>query len=155
MLLMSQALRLMPRRCRVNLELKATSKPRELIRRFVRCLRWTRAGARVLVSSFEWPLLERLRRAAPEVATAVLCHRRPWAALREARRLGCVALHPKATLVTAALVRDAHAAGLRVHVWTVDRPSRARALLRLRVEGIVTNVPARLRTLWSRERFPR
>ena len=37
------------------------------------------------------------------------------------------------------------AAGLELHVWTVDDPEHARALAELGVDSITTNVPAKLR----------
>jgi glycerophosphoryl diester phosphodiesterase len=93
-LLVSQALRLIRPPCRVNLELKRTRRPAALIHALVRGLRWTRAGRRVLVSSFEASLVARVRTCAPRLPIALLCRRRPWAALQQAVRLGCVAFHP-------------------------------------------------------------
>jgi len=44
-------------------------------------------------------------------------------------------------LVTAESVRAAHEAGLEVHVWTIDDPREIERLLRLGVDGIVTDRP--------------
>lgn len=144
-LLVSQALRLIPPPCRINLELKRTRRPAALIRGLVRGLRWTRAGRRVLVSSFDASLVGRVRTCAPRVPTALLCRRRPWAALQQAVRLGCVAFHPHHSLVTPTLIERAHAAGLRVHTWVVDRPALARRLVRMGADGLFTNVPNEIR----------
>lgn len=144
-LLMSQALEVMSRRCRANLELKRTPQPARLIRQFVRGVRRLKATSRVLASSFDLSLLRWLRRAAPEIASAALCARQPQPALRQAIALGCVAFHPRAHLVTPSLVEQAHAAGLRVHVWTVDELPEARRLRRCGVDGLFTNRPASFR----------
>ncbi len=146
-LLMSQALRMMPKRCRLNLELKHSPHPSEFIVRVGRCLRTTRRVRRVLVSSFESSLLRRLQAELPRISLALLCARRPYEALTTACRLRCVAFHPHVSLVTLGLVRRAHRHGLRVHVWTVDRIREAIRLRRLGVDGVVTNWPARLRSL--------
>lgn len=146
-LLLSQALRAVPPRCGFNLELKRTSRPPLLITRLINTVRWTRTMARVLVSSFDLGLLRRCRRAWPALARAVLCTREPQRALRAATALECLAVHPHASLVTRALVREAHARGLRVHTWTVDSVADARRLARLGVDGVITNHPARLRSL--------
>ncbi|MGQ0548285.1 MAG: glycerophosphodiester phosphodiesterase, partial [Armatimonadota bacterium] len=43
------------------------------------------------------------------------------------------------------LIEAAHAAGLRVDVWTVDDPGHMAEMTGRRVDGIMTNVPERLR----------
>ncbi len=47
-------------------------------------------------------------------------------------------------LVTRALVDHAHANGVEVHVWTINEPAEIDALLRLGVDGIVTDFPGRM-----------
>lgn len=48
-------------------------------------------------------------------------------------------------LVDERFLAAAHARGLQVHVWTVDDPEEARAMLDLGVDGIMTDRPAMLR----------
>jgi glycerophosphoryl diester phosphodiesterase len=146
-LLASAALRMIPRRCAVNVELKRTRQPSMLIERLASCLQWTRTARRVLASSFEPHLLERLAAARPRVARGLLCRRNPGRWLRRALQLGCVSFHPHASLITPWLVAQAHEAGLRVFAWTIDSPAQARRLIRLGVDGIFTNRPERLRGL--------
>jgi glycerophosphoryl diester phosphodiesterase len=59
--------------------------------------------------------------------------------------------------VDAAMVRSAHRAGLRVVPWTVDDPATMRHLVRLGVDGLITDYPDRLREVLRREgeRLPR
>lgn len=143
-LLVSQAIRLIPPRMRINLELKRASQRQALLRRFVRTVRWTRSARRILVSSFDTALLEPLCR---RVACALLCRRRPERSLQQAVRLGCAAWHPHVSLATPARIRRAHRAGLQVNVWVVDDPATARRLIQWGADGIVTNDPGRLRGL--------
>lgn len=141
-LLVSQAVRLFPQRMRINLELKRTTHRQALLRRFTRVVRWTRVARRLLVSSFDPALLEPLRH---RLRCALLCRREPDRSLRQAVRLGCAAWHPHVSLATPHWIRRAHRAGLKVNVWVVDDPDKARQLLRWGVDGMLTNDPARLR----------
>lgn len=140
-LLVSQAMRLIPRSRQLNLEVKATAQPRRVVKQLLPLTRPIRQ--RLLVSSFDRGVLQQLRAVA--LPSALICATRADRALREAIRLGCAAWHPQVSLVTPRRIANAHAAGVRVHVWTVDQPAEARRLRRWGVDGIFTNDPARLR----------
>ncbi len=152
-LLMSQVLRMVPRHVRLNLELKRTARGRVLVHRVARRLRVASAVGRVLISSFDARLLRLMRAACPGAARAMLCAHDPERTLRTALALGCVAWHPHQAIVTPALVRRAHEAGLRVHVWTVDTRAQARRVVRMGVDGIFTNRPGRLAERTPRSAF--
>ena len=104
--------------------------------------------ARMLFSSFYDPVLARLRALSPEARIALLISRKfPQRAVERAKALGAEALNPEDSLVTAELVREAHAAGLAVYVFTVDEEAELRRFLDLGVDGIFTNHPDRLRAI--------
>lgn len=104
--------------------------------------------ARTLWSSFYDSVLARLRAQASDARIGLLISRRyPVRIFERARELGAEAIHPEAAIVDAALVEDAHAAGLAVHVFTVDDLSEMRGLLELGVDGLFTNHPDRMRAL--------
>ena len=97
----------------------------------------------VIVSSFNLASVDAVRAASPRSPTALLtlpALDQSWAIGIAAER-GHAAWHPHHTSVTADLVAEAHAAGLRVNTWTVDEPARMLELVALGVDGIVTNVP--------------
>jgi glycerophosphoryl diester phosphodiesterase len=103
---------------------------------------------RVLFSSFYDPVLRRLRALSPAARIGLLISRRyPQGAVDRAKSLGAEALHPEVALVTPQLVREAHAAGLAVYVYTVDRTEEMERLLGLGVDGLFTNFPDRLRRI--------
>lgn len=149
-LLVSQALRLIPPPVRINLELKQTAHPRALLARLRRMIQRARVRPRLLLSSFDPALMRALR--ASRLARALICRRKPQQSLRQSVRLGCSAWHPFRALVTPSRVAQAHAAGLRVHAWTVDNPRQARRLFRMGVDGLFTNDPARLSQALRRPR---
>lgn len=151
-LLLSQALRLVPARVGFNLELKRTRRGPALIAALARVLQACGAASRVLISSFDPHLLRLAQRY--RWPRALICRRFPQRSLALARRLGCVAWHPRTTLVTAARVAQAHAAGLRVQTWTVDDVATAARLQRWGVDGLFTNDPARLMA-WQRRSYAR
>ncbi|GMA58637.1 hypothetical protein GCM10025858_31400 [Alicyclobacillus sacchari] len=50
-------------------------------------------------------------------------------------------------MVDRRFIDRAHAAGVEVHVWTIDDPEQMRYLLDLGVDGIVTNSPQTLQSV--------
>jgi glycerophosphoryl diester phosphodiesterase len=104
--------------------------------------------ARTLFSSFHDGVLARLRsRWAEARIGCLLSPRRPERPLERARAVGAEALHPWIGLVTADLIRAAHAEGLAVYAFTVDDEEEMRRLLDLGVDGLFTNFPDRLRAV--------
>jgi glycerophosphoryl diester phosphodiesterase len=134
---------------RFNIDVKAAAAAAPTAETIVRL----GASDRVLVSSFD----ERRRRAAlrgmPGVVSSSSARRFAVAllagkvgfspALRGALR-GMVAVQvPERALgmsvVTTRMIARLHAAGIEIHVWTVNDPKRMRELLELGVDGIVTD----------------
>jgi glycerophosphoryl diester phosphodiesterase len=102
-----------------------------------------RDQGRVIVSSFNLASVDAVRAASTRIPTALLtvpALDQSWAIAIAAER-GHAAWHPHHTSVTAELMAEARAAGLRVNTWTVDDPARMLELAALGVDGIVTNLP--------------
>jgi glycerophosphoryl diester phosphodiesterase len=60
---------------------------------------------------------------------------------------------PTARLVDEALVAAVHERGLALVPWTVNDPAEMKRLLRLGVDGLITDYPDRARALLSEDRF--
>ena len=125
-------------------------------------------GDRVTVQSFDWRTLVEVKRLAPQIATACLTIESsgmntvrpgadgasPWHAglkaaehggsvVRLAKAAGCAAWSPFWRNVTAELVAEAHALGLKVVPWTVNEPDEIARLAALGVDGLITDYPDR------------
>jgi glycerophosphoryl diester phosphodiesterase len=114
---------------------------------------------RVVVSCFDFSVLESLRSVDPSIPRGALMGTTSYAPgvrLREAwplrtlRRLDAAAWHPAWQLpLLDHLIPRVRAAGYAVNVWTVDDPAQMLRFLALGVEGIMTNYPARLRAIMT------
>ncbi|MEO7003637.1 MAG: glycerophosphodiester phosphodiesterase family protein [Ktedonobacterales bacterium] len=101
----------------------------------------------LLVSSFELPAVEEIKRRIPWLRVAALYGDREWrpqAMVDRALELQAEAIHPGVSLASAALVLLAHGAGLRVNVWTANRPATVRRLIGWGVDGLFSDYPERV-----------
>ena len=102
---------------------------------------------RLLVSSFELPSVRLLKQRLPWLRIAALYGGREWRQrdmLAPALEMGAEAIHPGVNLTTAELIRDAHAAGLQVNVWTANSLSTIYKLITWDVDGLFSDFPERV-----------
>ncbi len=100
----------------------------------------------VIVSSFNPLNLPRFRRRLPEVALGLLTQ--PHQARRWIWRFFRYdALNPYFTDVDEDLVKELHARGQQINVWTCDEPDEIRRLASLGVDSIITNDPQNTRKI--------
>ena len=102
---------------------------------------------RLLASSFSLPAVEAIKRRLPWLRVAALYGTRTWtgpAMIERALTLGAEAIHPYPRILTAETVRAAHAAGLRVNVWTANRWATIRQLIAWEVDGVFSDFPERV-----------
>jgi glycerophosphoryl diester phosphodiesterase len=139
----------------------------------------TVTASMVLVMAFDWRVLTALHRLMPEVATAALTEQQngedtvrlngatpsPWLAGLDPRRFeSSVTRLVKASRattwgpdfrdLTADLVAQAHALGLRVVPWTVNEPADMERMLAFKVDGITSDRPDVLRELFASRGLP-
>lgn len=102
-------------------------------------LEWT------IFSSFDDSVLGALRAESNRAHIGILVSARsPKNWLARAEAVGAMAVHFAARLADEARVAEAHRAGLRVLVYTVDDPDEMARLHEIGVDGFFTNYPARL-----------
>jgi glycerophosphoryl diester phosphodiesterase len=99
----------------------------------------------IIVSSFALTSIDACRAFAPEIVTGWLTSgQEVAAAVPIAAEHGHAWLNPDrvaARRASAADIAAAHAAGVRVNVWTVDEPDDITALAATGIDAIITNVP--------------
>jgi glycerophosphoryl diester phosphodiesterase len=106
------------------------------------------AAGRVIVSSFDFALVQAFREAAPRVPTGLLFEPAWHRALRiplATAWLRPSALHPALGLCTPRRLAGWVAAGWAINVWTVDAPEEVARLTRAGVAGLVCNGPGAAR----------
>ena len=126
----------------LNIELKSAEDNALLPERVVAMVKHYGAARRVIISSFNWPLLRHVRRIDATLQVGVLFSRPVEAADYE--DLNPEALHPERSLVTAALIDQARARSRAVNVWTVNTADDMRRMVSMGVDAIITNHPERL-----------
>jgi glycerophosphoryl diester phosphodiesterase len=101
----------------------------------------------VLVSSFDMDSVLHIRELDPLIPLGWLVwgQTNPASLIARAEGHRLQAIHPHDHLVDSAFVARAHDAGLAVNVWTVDDADRARSLIEMGVDAIITNRPGALR----------
>jgi glycerophosphoryl diester phosphodiesterase len=134
---LEEVLTLVSDRLRLNLEIKdprAGTAVLHLLAEFPR--------ARVLVSSFDYGLLENLRREAPNLPLAFLIDSPFWRrAFSRAVACGAEALNPRHDRLSRTLLAACRERGLAVYPWTVDEPGLLLRMRRVEVDGVFTNDP--------------
>lgn len=138
----------------VNIEIKNDPQepdfdPAELLAAQVLELLAHRTDAdRMLISSFRFETIAAIRAGNDGLRTGFLFTMPPLSPLRMKAMIhrtaaaGHVAIHPYHRGVSRTMVDIAHEVDLHVNTWTVDDPKRMRALAKLGVDAIITNVPS-------------
>ncbi|MFF2774334.1 glycerophosphodiester phosphodiesterase family protein [Streptomyces sp. NPDC058052] len=130
---------------RLLLEVKGPHSEAE-VARIVQEVRGQRMTERVVVQSFDVVSLRYARELAPELPRALLRDRLDADPVAVARELGLASYNVSDEALSArpGVVAELHAAGVTVHVWTVNDPARWRVLAGFGVDGVITDRPAEL-----------
>ncbi|OYX41909.1 MAG: hypothetical protein B7Z02_13535 [Rhodobacterales bacterium 32-67-9] len=141
---------------RINLEAKADAAVEPMAAAIARA----DALDRVCVGSFEARRTARLRSLlgpgllwSPAHAGVLSLWLRGWGVPTPRPDFGAVQVpthHKGIAVVTPRLVRAAHAAGVQVHVWTVDEAAEMERLLDLGVDGLMSDRPTLLKEVIAR-----
>jgi glycerophosphoryl diester phosphodiesterase len=105
---------------------------------------------RAIVMSFDLAVLSQVRSSEPLIVTGYLCDKPAADAVRRAVDTGARQLLPRSDYITRDLIEEAHKNDLKVVTWTVNDPARAKALVDIGIDGIITNYPRETVALLTR-----
>lgn len=104
----------------------------------------------LLISSFDPNVLVECKRIDPNCKTGFLYapnklffyKQMLFGYVKFAKKIKADYLHPHYFAVTKSYVKNLHKNGIKVNVWTVDKPEVAIKLLKYGVDGLITDLPA-------------
>jgi glycerophosphoryl diester phosphodiesterase len=97
------------------------------------------------VHSFDHRIVRRLGEVRPALPRGILLSAYLNDTIAALRAVGATTLWQEWQLVDEPLVRMVHAAGCRIHAWTVNEVGDLEHLVRMGVDGLCGNYPDRIR----------
>lgn len=105
---------------------------------------------KLLISSFDANVLVECKKIDPNCKTGFLYapnktffyKQMIFGYVKFAKKIKADYLHPHFLAVTKTYVKRLHKNGIKVNVWTVDKPEIAERLLKFGVDGLITDLPA-------------
>lgn len=98
---------------------------------------------KVIFSSFNWLSIVRAKEIAPEIPSGLLIEPKLFKMGSLIGKSGIRYFHPWFKTVDLEMVKDMHANGVGMNVWTVDEEADIMSMISLKVDGIITNYPDR------------
>jgi glycerophosphoryl diester phosphodiesterase len=140
--LLSEVFDLVDGRCTVNVEIKDIPVAYPGIDdALIELLSHYKYPDKIIVSSFDHAILKSFHAKAPQYKIGFLDAAIPAGFGAYAHLVGATAWNPEYAALRPDAVNDAHAAGLKVYTWTVNKPEEWNNLKRMGVDGIITDDP--------------
>jgi glycerophosphoryl diester phosphodiesterase len=149
--LLSEVFETVGHRVLINVEIKGSSLRSAGVEGLVlNLIRQHDLCERVLISSFNPLILMKVKRLEPDAACGLIYSPAAAIYLRRAWLAPFIsdlnARHPRSDLVTPERVKQTHARGQRINVWTVNDAATVRRLAAAGVDGLIGNDPIIIRT---------
>ncbi len=130
-------------------------KPEDVTREVVRSIEKQDAVERVVLQSFHEEVVREIGLLNPDIRKALLIgvpaidirHILASHLVRRTTELGANILALSYNAATPELVRELHRRELSLYVWTVDEPDELKHMIRIGVDGIISNYPDRLKAI--------
>lgn len=105
---------------------------------------------KVILSSFNHCSMVKCKEIDNHISTGLLYDAILFKPEKYAEYVGANALHPQFSSVTPETVLNAHLKGIAINTWTVNREEDMENLIKMKVDGIITNFPDKLAGLLRR-----
>lgn len=144
---LSEVLKQTAGRCMLNIEIKKSAfeadYPADAIEhQVVELIKTSRAMDRVIISSFDQRILQRIAAMeAPPAIAYISDHGADKRVLEMLLGMKAFSWHPRFKVLTREQVEMLHAAGVRVFPWTINTREEAERMLALGVDGLICNEP--------------
>ena len=133
----------------LNIEIKSPKESETaIVKETIKAVKEHDLFDKLLISSFDPKLLIEAKMIDSKCKTGFLYSPKSptlvkmiWRQLRYTKSIGCDAVHPHYSFVNKAFVENAHKMGIKVNPWTVDYPFVIDKLLKIGVDGIITDLP--------------
>lgn len=139
---LAEAIALVRGKIKLNIEVKLHGHERNIAQLVVETIRREQFEQECIVTSFGFEVADEIKRLAPELSVGYIFGPREYREEVFSSNVEVLSTHH--SLVDAAFVQKARAAGKEVHVWTVNEKPLMNKLLDLGVDAIITNYPDRL-----------
>jgi glycerophosphoryl diester phosphodiesterase len=133
-----EVIRAIKGKIKLNIEIKVSGKDPEIAQKVVDIIRAESIGKECMVTSFEKPVIEKVKEIAPDLITGfIFDEEHPPDIFDGNWDYVC----SKRNIVDEAFVQKAKKKGKKIFVWTVNYPAEMKKLIELGVDGIITDVP--------------
>jgi len=139
---LEEVIQLVKGKARLVVEIKVPGTEKRVLQE----IKENRLEDEALITSFYHPVIRWVKELNPNVQAGVIIASRPVKPAQLAIDAKANALFPKYTFVDQEMVLVAHKNNLVVYPWTVDTLSEINPLIKMGVDGIVTNKPSILKS---------
>ena len=145
---LQEVIRAVKGKIKLNIEVKVSGKDPEIAQKVVDIIRTENIGEECMVTSFEKPVIEKIKEIAPDLITGfIFDEEHPPDIFDGNWDYVC----SKRNIVDETFVQKAKQNGKKIFVWTVNYPAEMKKLIALGVDGIITDVPNVLMEILSRQ----
>jgi glycerophosphoryl diester phosphodiesterase len=127
----------------LNIEVKMHGHERDVAALVVATIRREKFADQCVITSFDWRIINQIKKNAPDLQVGYIFGWKEFSVEVFDGPVDLLSAHY--SLIDADFLERARAAGKKVHVWTVNYQWLMRRLIKLGVDGIITNYPERLR----------